>query len=166
MAPVAGLDSHTLSRLETDKERTGVLAESLSRQAILDALRARRVFATRDANLRLSYSVNGQPMGSVLANPARLSFAIHVSDPDTHDPNDRIRRIQVVGEMRDGPPRSRMRASRSFEPSHSIDWALDLQPPFDKYYYVRVFTLDPATPEVEGGGFVTAYAAPIWVETD
>lgn len=45
---------------------TMVLAEELTEESILSALRSRRVYATRDSDLYLDFSLSGHPMGSVL----------------------------------------------------------------------------------------------------
>jgi len=45
---------------------TCVLAESLTREAVFEALRQRRCYGTTGARMDLSFSVNGAPMGSVL----------------------------------------------------------------------------------------------------
>lgn len=43
-----------------------VLAEDLTEEKILSALRSRRVYATQDSNLYIDFSLSGHPMGSVL----------------------------------------------------------------------------------------------------
>ncbi len=45
---------------------TGVLATELSREAIFDAIRARRCYATTSEKIELDFRVNGYPMGSVI----------------------------------------------------------------------------------------------------
>jgi hypothetical protein len=48
-----------------------ILAEDNTREAVLDALRARRVYATNGARIWLNAELDGQPMGSVLQEPSR-----------------------------------------------------------------------------------------------
>ena len=43
---------------------TGVWAEALTREALFEALWARRCFATNGARVMLDVRVNGMPMGS------------------------------------------------------------------------------------------------------
>ena len=45
---------------------TMVLAEELTEEKILSALKSRRVYATRDRDLYIDFSVSGHPMGSIL----------------------------------------------------------------------------------------------------
>ncbi len=55
---------------------TGIYAESLTSEAILDAYRRRRVFATNGSHLILDARLNGRPMGECVegARPVRLSL--------------------------------------------------------------------------------------------
>lgn len=61
----------------------GILAAQLSRDDLLDAMRQNRTYATEDPDLRLEFSINGEPMGSVitLAADDPLDIQVHVSDP-------------------------------------------------------------------------------------
>jgi len=51
---------------------TAVLAESLTREAVFDALRARRCYATTGARILLWVEVNGRPMGSEITGKLRV----------------------------------------------------------------------------------------------
>ncbi len=57
---------------------TCVLAESLSRDAIFAALKARRCYGTTGPRIDLDFQINGQPMGSVLAVDEPLALAATV----------------------------------------------------------------------------------------
>lgn len=50
---------------------TCVLAESLTRDAVFDALTSRRCYGTTGARIALDFTANGHPMGSMLANPPK-----------------------------------------------------------------------------------------------
>lgn len=71
----------------------GILSEDLSREGLHEALQARRVYATTGARMAMIMEVNGQPMGSVLQQPAagtvRLLARVLGSAPLT--------KIQVLG---------------------------------------------------------------------
>ena len=61
------------------KGRTGIWLTELTRASVADALRARRVFATRERGLRVDASANGTRMGGELAHDAGpITFAIDV----------------------------------------------------------------------------------------
>ncbi len=75
-------DTHsTYWGINTD-HRTGVWMPGLTRANLLEALRARRTFATEDKNYSLRLKANGVWMGSELANTGSISFDIYGYDPD------------------------------------------------------------------------------------
>ena len=55
---------------------TAVFAKELTRDQILEAYRARRVYGTTNAQIRLIFTANGQLMGSVLPNSGAKTFEI------------------------------------------------------------------------------------------
>lgn len=152
VAPIAGIDVHSVMRITNPSHlyRTGVLVPSLTRDSILDAMRARRVYATWDQNLKLTMRANGQIMGSVMAMPSSLSFEIVVSDPDTGDANDRITKIELCGNN------GTVLASQNFS-AHSVTWN-PTATPVAGYYFVRVYAADKTDSAI-------AYSAPIWIDT-
>lgn len=74
-------DNHSNGWGTIDDNRTGVLATELTRAAIIDAISKRRFFATTDVNLELSFQINGQEMGSVIA-AGDLELVVRCSDRD------------------------------------------------------------------------------------
>jgi hypothetical protein len=154
VAPTCGLDSHGLMRLtqdESDKERpcrTGLLAPSLAKGAVLDAIMARRVYASADQNLRARYTANKRLMGSVLGPGwTRVRLDVKLSDPDTQQRRDRITRVQVIGDS------GRVLASRNFD-AHRITWRVTVSRGRNSYIFVRAFTNDPQQ--------LSAILAPVW----
>lgn len=149
VAPIAALDAHGAWRITNESYRTGVLAPSLTRENIMQALHERRAYCTLDKNLRLTFSANGSIMGSVLSNPSSLSFRVDVLDPDIFDANDRITRIEIIGEN------GVLVAARSFS-AHAASWSPTCVPA-GKYYFAVVYSAD----KTDGP---TAYSAPVWIE--
>jgi len=136
VAPIAGNDDHGTWRLTHHRYRTGVLATSLTRDSIMQAMRSRRVYCTWDTNLKLSLKVNDQMMGSVLRNPSSLTFSVDVSDPDIGEANERITKIEIIGD--DGV----LVGSKDFS-EHSVSWNVTYAPQYG-YYFVNVYTADKA----------------------
>lgn len=60
-------DNHSFDFGTRNDFRTGVLAESLTREAIIDAYLHRRIYATEDKDLELDFRYQGYPMGSQLS---------------------------------------------------------------------------------------------------
>jgi hypothetical protein len=154
VAPTCGLDSHSLMRLtqdDSDKERpcrTGLWAPSLTEDAVLRAIMARRIYASTDQNLRAKYTANTRWMGSVLSPwSTRVRLDIKLSDPDTQLRRDRITRVQVIGEG------GRVLVSRSFD-AHRIGWRVTVNRGNDNYLLVRAFTNDSQQ--------LSAILAPVW----
>ena len=149
VAPIAAEDGHGTGRIASDRYRTGVLAAGLTRENIMQAVRARRVYCTWDKNLRLTFRANGEIMGSVLENPHDLTITVRASDPDLKNAKDRITRIEIVGEN------GKVVRSKDFS-AHTVSWNVALKQ-MEKYYFVQVYTAD----KTDGP---TAYSAPIWIE--
>ena len=83
VAPAAGTDIHGPFGVENRMMRTGVLAERLSAEAIMQALKARRVYATLEPRLHVEFTLNGVMMGSTFdSRPAGdLKTKVFVNDP-------------------------------------------------------------------------------------
>ena len=83
VAPAAGTDVHGPFGVENRKMRTGVLAERLSPEAIMQALKARRVYATLEPRLHVEFTLNGSLMGGTFdSRPAGdLKAKVFVNDP-------------------------------------------------------------------------------------
>ncbi|MEQ6902155.1 hypothetical protein [Nocardioides sp. YIM 152588] len=155
VAPTCALDSHQVKQLvvpeSTDKKpcRTGLVAPSLSRDEVLKAILARRLFSTRDTNLRARYIANKRWMGRIIGTPEQVRFRIRVRDPDVLDHDDRITRIQVVGRH------GKVVASRAFD-AHRVVWRPTVKAGKNPYLFVRVFTGERVQH--------TAVLAPVWLE--
>ncbi len=93
VGPTGDQDNHFKNwGLSTDV-RTGVVATELTKAALLEALRARHVYATEDKNLRAIFAVNGHLAGDRFAAPApgsALDVRYSLSDDDEPDASYRI----------------------------------------------------------------------------
>jgi hypothetical protein len=85
VAPTA--DSDPPSRRGRDvARRTAVLASRLTKRDLLEAIRARRVYASDDPNLKVSFLINGHPMGSVVPMPSGTPLRIELTFSDRDEP--------------------------------------------------------------------------------
>lgn len=75
---------------------TGVWAESLTRQAVWEALNARRTYALTGDRIHLAYSLNDAPMGSVLAPTPSRELNITVRATAAIDCVDIIRNNELI----------------------------------------------------------------------
>lgn len=79
VAPATNQDNHCANWGSSYTNRTAVLipnGTALTKQSFVDALRARRVFATHDKNSQLVFSANGSIMGSRINNQGPLNLNI------------------------------------------------------------------------------------------
>jgi hypothetical protein len=72
VGPTANQDNHRQNWGNSTTARTGIVTTELSKVAIMNALRARHVFATTDVNLQVIARVNGALMGDII-DPGQMA---------------------------------------------------------------------------------------------
>ena len=82
VAPGIDQDNHNITFGRMTNGRTVVLSDSLTRSAIMRAFRKRRFYASDDANVKVSYALNGNAMGSITNGSGNAGLIISVTDPD------------------------------------------------------------------------------------
>ena len=93
VAPTNNQDNHKGNWGSANTGRTVVLADSLTRDNIYDALRNMRVYATEDSNLSIDYKLNGEVMGTILSDtPDEVNIAVSLKDAD----NEAIGKVEVI----------------------------------------------------------------------
>ena len=125
-------DTHTAYWGTNTDHRTGVLMAELTKDALLEALRERRTYATEDKNFSLRMKANGAWMGSEIANSGSMAFEIDGTDPDGELTN----LVQIITDQ--GV------VAAEYEPNTaSFIWTpqLDITPGVH-YFYVRVTQAD------------------------
>ena len=145
VAPTNNQDNHKGKWGNANDARDVVLAESLTEEAIYQAIRERRVYATEDKNLAITYTVNDLPMGTVIESvPEKLCFDITIQDPDALDSTAKAELIVNSGKVAytwsDAAELATGVLSAELDPGYS-------------YYYLRITQAD-------GNLAVTA---PVWV---
>ncbi|MEC0228267.1 S-layer homology domain-containing protein [Paenibacillus alba] len=106
VAPTYGEDNHDATWGET-KQRTVIVANDLTQDSLMDAMRKKRVYFTEDPNAKLEVSASGWYMGST-TDSKTLEFKIVGSDPvleQKSDPaysylktvsNDNIAKVELI----------------------------------------------------------------------
>ncbi len=89
LGPTVDLDNHNSATMGKSSEgRTVVLATTLSKASLVDAMLNMRFYATEDFNLNVSFTVNtNYPMGSVVTQTTAPVFDVTISDPDGEQTN-------------------------------------------------------------------------------
>jgi len=107
LGPTANQDNHRQNWGNSTTARTGVITTELSKAGIMNALRARHVFATTDMNLEVIGRVNGALMGDVV-DPGQmpvgteLNVTVSILDRgEEGDPQPPHYRVRVFSD--DGP---------------------------------------------------------------
>lgn len=143
LAPTNNQDNHLGNWGDSNTARTVLLADSLTRDEIYDAMENRRAYATEDNDLRINYTLNGNVMGTILTQkPDMVDIIIDLEDPD----NEALGTVSVIS---DG---GKVVASETL--TTSKDEIEFLLPPDQSYYYVRV---DEADKDI-------AVTAPVWID--
>ncbi len=125
-------DTHTTYWGTNTEHRTGVLMPELTKDALLEALRARRTYASEDRNFSLSMKANGAWMGSEIPNVGFIQFEIVGADPDA----ELTSLVEIVTDQGE--------VAAQFEPN-SADFSLTPNLSISTgihYYYIRVTQAD------------------------
>jgi hypothetical protein len=122
-----------------------IWAESLTRESLFAALRARRCYGTTGDRIILRFSIDGQPMGSILpASDAARSLCVEVQGTTEVD------RVEVVHDL------AVAQTFRSRQPGDiSLVATQQIPPGASGFYYVRVIQKDDER----------AWSSPIWIGT-
>lgn len=149
--PSANSDTHSPDWMTGSDVRTVLLAPSLTPADLYAAMSAGRGYATLDKNLRISYTLNDQVMGSILA-PGTSTFtaAVHIEDPDGAAA-DEITLIEIISDG--GAVVASIPTSGT-----TADLSVTLNSNSAHYYYVRVSTASG----LDGLPGATAWTAPVW----
>lgn len=96
VAPSASQNNHYDDWGTVNDDRTVILAEKLTRESLFDAIRSHRVYATRDKDLHLYYTLNGEDMGSTLSSVEDPVISLTVYDPT----DSAVGKVEVITESR------------------------------------------------------------------
>src|SRR5450830_1006186 len=142
VAPSNNQDNHKGNWMSANDARTVVLAPELTRDAIFEAIRQKRVYATEDKDLRVTYYLNGAVMGSSLDNPSTLDFSITFGDAET---TDIITKVSVIAN-------GGVVVASTNPNANQGTWNFTMPTDPYSFYYVRI---DQADTDV-------AVTAPVW----
>lgn len=142
VAPTNNQDNHKGFWGDANTARTVILADSLTRDNIYDALRNMRAYSTEDNNLSINYTLNDEVMGTILdETPDEVNITVSLKDAD----NEAIGKVEVI--VNGG-------LSIASETITSNEGTVNfkLKPDYS-YYYIRVTQPDKDI----------AVTAPVWI---
>lgn len=161
VAPTADQDNHKNNWGNSTNARTAVVANTLTKEAILNGMRRRHVYATEDKNLRIILKVNGRLCGDVIQassapSEANITYSIH----DADEPNAKYE-IQVWRGTVGGPLARMVSAVQVSQGTGTIeDIALSGN---SEFFYFKVIQSDGAVND-EDYREDEAWTAPVWFE--
>ncbi len=155
VAPTANNDSHGPLGLENRRLRTGVLAERLAPDAIMRALKDRRVYATLEPALHLEFTLNGAMMGTALDQrpPGDLKAKVFVNDPAGAT----LSKVEVIGANYDSNGGA-TKVLASLAVGRTTKLVEGAVPNGYDFYYAAVYKEGVDTPR--------AFAAPVWMDNN
>jgi hypothetical protein len=77
MGAASGSDDHRAQPGKRAGGLTAVMAKELTRDAVLDAIHKRRIYATTGDRIILDFRINGRVMGSVIEPSSKINVKIH-----------------------------------------------------------------------------------------
>lgn len=98
VAPTNNQDNHKGNWGDSNTARSVVLSDGLSEEAIYDAMKNYRVYATEDNDLSILYSLNGNAMGSILDEQEKINITTEISDPTDTDGETKVEVIVNGGQ--------------------------------------------------------------------
>lgn len=140
-------DNHYTTFGKTAASRTVVLAPSLTRVNIMEAIKNRRTQSSDDWNVRVSFTINGRPLGSIFSDTANPQISVTVTDPDLETTSSISITFGIPGSGL-SPTTLTSSTTGSLSFTHSIALGASF------YYYTTVIQAD-------GDRIITA---PIWVK--
>lgn len=166
LGPTADQDNHRLNWGSAAETRTAVIAPSLSKAAIMTALRARQVYASEDRNLMVVPTIGGALIGTRVTGAAvpavgsALPIVVNLRDAD--EPN-ALYRIEVLADQIGGtddanvvlPPVTRQGDGALTIAGMTYDGG-------DQYVFLRITQTTPEDDDFEEGDHV--WTAPVWFE--
>lgn len=155
LAPTGNQDNHYRTWGTINENRTVVLAPELTRAALLQAMKERRVYATEDKGFRVTFTVNNHIMGS-RRPPVQgvVTARVRVSDEDQS--NSRFSVQLFYDRAPGGPPAAPVQTLTT----NNNGTATFNHTPFNRrgYYFAVVAGLQGANRDFR------AWTAPVWFE--
>jgi Bacterial Ig domain len=145
VAPASNQDNHCANWGRSYTNRTGVLipnGTALSQASLIDALKARRVFATMDKNSQIVLTANGRLMGERVQNSGALTLTANFA-------NNAGRSVSTVAIIEGVPGRNGTVTTLANAASTTITPTIGMH-----FYYAKI---------TQDDGKIL-WSAPVWVE--
>ncbi|MFT3979286.1 MAG: lamin tail domain-containing protein [Ferruginibacter sp.] len=144
VGPMIDHDNHNMTFGRTARTRLAIIAPALTETAVLQAMRQMNFYATQDCSAKISFSIEGQPMGSVMlrSGAPQLTVECQTASP-----------VTTVRIMYGTPGSGSFPTELSSFSTASVSYTdISLGNFGERYYYLEIT-------EADGSRIVTA---PIW----
>jgi hypothetical protein len=147
LGPSIDHDNHNTTFGRTLPGRTVVLANTLTKTDILDALKASRYYASDDWNIQVNYTLNGLYMGTTSNITANPTISVTITDPDG-EPTSKIQLYYGVPGSNSLPT-----ILTTANNTNTLTYTHSIAVGSNYYYYLKITQVD--------GDLV--WTAPIWI---
>ncbi|MBS4028971.1 MAG: tandem-95 repeat protein [Ignavibacteriales bacterium] len=147
VAPCANQDNHNTTFGRVNQQRTVVLAPSLTRTNVLDALRNRRTYATEDHNLQIQFEVGTHRMGEIFTHSGAINFRVKINDSD-------VEQVSTI-QLRYGVPGSGSAPTTLTSATNRDSLIYTYNQALNSTYYFYVYVQ-----QADGN---EAWSAPMWI---
>jgi len=155
---LAAADNQGNHSLYAYSHRTVVISPKLSRDALYNALRARRVYSSDDPDMRVTFKQGEHWMGSVVKNCGEeVQFDVVIEDDEN------IASVELVTSQ--GKTAARWEFDIG-EDSRRVEWHPKVKVRGKSYFYLKVVERDENGDDDMGLGEQVAVTAPIWLEAE
>ncbi len=135
----------------------GVWATQLRSEALIEAIAARRCYASEDENTQVKFTVNGQMMGSIIGQAGSASAQIQITVEDQDEPNASYQ-VRLYYDERIGGSQAQVVENQKRESGESqMDFVHS--PAAGGYYFVKL-TQDGT------GHKDDIWTAPVWIAAE
>lgn len=150
VAPTNNQDNHSLS---TNSHRTVMVMPNLTREDMLNTMRAKRIYSSDDPNMKVVFKYGDAWMGeTVNTNGEPLEFRVEVYDDE---PIYRIEIISNGGEV--------VRSLEITDVKESVKWNPVIMQDNKTYYYAKVYESNQFDSD-DGNDTQITVTAPIWIQ--
>ena len=162
IAPTGNQDNHYSTWGTATDARTGVIANSLTKEEIMKALRSRHVYATQDKNLKMIFHVNDHLCGDRIKPNMEegTELVIDYSIEDSDEPEANYNIVVYSGIIGQSPPSIVKTATDNGNTPQGTKKKISKV----KYTGVNQFVLFKLIQEDPGGFEDCAWTAPVWFD--
>lgn len=160
LAPAANQDNHRKNWGTSSSSRTACIAKELTKEAILNAIKNSRCYATEDENMKVTFKAGNYWMGSVV--DIHEISGLYIKAEDDGEPNAMYTVRLYMDKIDDSKLTINSKPIKTFTLKNKEEAIFPIDnPETDTYYFLRV--TQSKNQDDPNGTEDDAWTAPIWV---